>query len=45
MVHWLKKHSKSNIRRIPYAFQVVVDGFIPLEMKETSFTDKAYYFI
>jgi len=41
----VSKHSKSNIRRIPCAFQVLVDGFIPLDMKKASFTEKNYYFI
>ena len=45
MVHWLQKQSKSSIRRIVCAFQVLVDGFIPLYMKGISFTDKNHYFI
>jgi hypothetical protein len=45
MVHWLKKHSKSNVGRIACAFQVLVDGFTPLDIKEISFADKNYYFI
>jgi hypothetical protein len=45
MVQWLKKHSKSNIRRKVCAFHVLVDGFIPLDMEEISFADKNYYFI
>jgi len=42
---WFQRHSKSSIRRIACAFQVLLDGFIPLDMKETSFTDKDHYFI
>jgi len=45
MIHSLQKHSKSNIREIACAFQVLVDGFISFDMKETSFIDKNYYFI